>query len=164
MRRWIRWVVLLASSSLFAETAAEYEKLNPGEKAVAEATVFYSEPFLFDYDKDGVKNSVAMGAKLFVKKTAEGYRGYLIRGLYDIELNRPVAFYETTLNMHPPENIAIGDIVVQGRTVRFKSGPYTYVFKDGGEGLVQDEVVVKLGKKSKKLRLYGGDIEIFSKM
>ena len=157
----LMWIVA-SVSILFAETTKDYERLAPGEKKVAEATIFYSAPFLFDYDKDGTRNKVVMGAKLFVKKTKKGYKGYMVRGLYDIESKKPIAYYESTLIMHPPSDIAIEDIVVRGKTVRFKAGPFRYVFKDGGKGIMQDEVVVMLKERRKHLRLYGGDIEIFN--
>ena len=163
MRKFILLLVLLGTLGLFAETAQEYEKLAPGEKVVAKATVFYSEPFLFDYNKDGKKEEVVMGAKLFIKKRAKGYSGYLIRGLYDIALKKPVAFYADTLIVQPPKDIKIREIRFKADTVQFKSGPYLYIFKDRGEGILQDEVVVKFKKKTKRLRLYGGDIQIFEK-
>ena len=163
MRKIVLLLIFLGTLGLYAESAQEYEKLAPGEKVAVEATIFYSEPFLFDYNKDDKKEEVVMGAKLFIKKTKKGYSGYLIRGLYDIALKKPVAFYADTLIVQPPKDIRIRDIVFEGKTVRFKSGPYTYIFKDRGEGALQDEVVVKFKKKTKRLRLYGGDIQIFEK-
>ena len=164
MRKIVLFLIFLGSTlGLFAETVQEYEKLSPGEKVAAKATIFYSEPFLFDYDKDGTREEVVMGAKLFIKKTKKGYRGYLIRGLYDIALKKPVAFYADTLIVQPPKDIKIRDIQFKRNTVQFKSGPYLYIFKDRGEGILQDEVVVKFKKKTKRLRLYGGDIQILEK-
>ena len=154
-------LLVLGVSLLFSQTMQEYEKLAPGEKVAAKALIYYSEPFLYDYDQDGKRDEVVMGAKLFIKKTKKGYTGYLVRGMYDIERKKPVAFYASTLIVSPPKEIQIRDIVFKGKTVRFKSGPYLYIFKDGGEGILQDEVVVKYKKKTKRLRLYGGDIQIF---
>ena len=163
MRKFVLLFLFFGSMSLFAKVPQEYEKLAPGEKVAAKATIFYSEPFLYDYDQDGNKNEVAMGAKLFIKKTQKGYSGYLIRGLYDLKLKKPVAFYADTLIVEPPKDIEISDIRFKGDTVRFKSGPYLYIFIDRGEGILQDEVVVKYKKKTKRLRLYGGDIQILEK-
>ena len=149
--------------TLDAKTMQEYEKLAPGERVAAKATIAYSEPFLFDYDKNGTKNKMVMAAKLFIKQTPKGYEGYLVRGLYDLERKKPIAFYENTLLMHPPSNtyIAISDIKFKGKTVTFKSGPFYYTFKDGGEGKIQDEVLVKIKDKTKKIRIYDGDVTIY---
>ena len=149
--------------SLDAKSMQEYETLKAGEKVAAVATIAYSEPFLFDYDKNGTKNKLVMAAKLFIKQTPKGYEGYLVRGLYDLERKKPIAFYENALLMHPPSNtyIAISDIEFKAKTVSFKSGPFFYTFKDGGEGIIQDEVLVKIGDKTKKIRIYDGDVKIF---
>ncbi len=149
--------------TLEAKTMQEYEKLAPRERVAAKATIAYSEPFLFDYDKNGTKNKLVMAAKLFIKQTPKGYEGYLVRGLYDLERKKPIAYYANALLMHPPSNtyIAISDIKFKGKTVSFKSGPFYYTFKDGGEGNIQDEVLVKIKDKTKKIRIYAGDVTIY---
>ena len=164
MHKYLLLLVCIGLSTLAAKTMSDYEKLLPGEKVAAKAVVYYSEPILFDYDKNGKKNNVVMAAKLFIKRTKKGYEGYLVRGLYDTIAKKAIAYYENALIMHPPRNtyIAVSDIQFEGRTVRFRSGPFLYIFKDGGEGILNDEVVVKLKQTTKSLRLYGGDIQVFN--
>ncbi len=163
MFRYVFLASVLCLSLLNAKSIKEYETLKKGESVAAKAVIFYSEPFLFDYDKDGTKNRLVMAAKMFIKKTQKGYEGYLVRGLYDIKNKKPIAFYENALLMHPPSNtyIAVSDIKFKGKTVSFKSGPFRYIFKDGGEGNIEDEVLVILKNKEKKLKIYGGDVKIY---
>ena len=163
MYKIILYLLLGVIITLHAKTMQEYETLSQGERVAAKATIAYSEPFLFDYDTDGTKNKLVMAAKLFIKKTNKGYEGYLVRGLYDLKRKMPIAYYENALLMHPPSNtyIAISDIQFKGKTVSFKSGPFYYTFKDGGDGKIQDEVLVKIGNKTKKIHIYDGDVTLY---
>ena len=158
--------LILGLSLLQAKTIREYETLHPGEKVVAQGAVYYSKPMLISVYEDGVKNRVVMAAKLFVKETPKGYEGYLIRGLYDLDRHKALRFYAAA-NIEgriPPagEKIDLHDIKLQGKTLSFDFYGVHYTVKDGGEGFINDEVVVQTRSKTKRLKLYGGDIKIFN--
>ncbi len=158
--------LFLGLSQLPAKTIREYETLHPGEKVVARGAVYYSKPMLISVYEDGVKNRVVMAAKLFVKETPKGYEGYLIRGLYDLDLHKALRFYAAA-NIEgrlPPagDKIDLRNIRLQGKTLSFDFYGVRYTVKDGGEGFINDEVVVQTRSKTKRLKLYGGDIKIFN--
>ncbi len=155
---------LLAVGLLHGASIRSYETLAPGEKVVAKGVVYYSEPMRFDYDRDGKLDNVVMAAKFFIKKTPKGYRGYLVRGLYDFDRKKALAYYADSLIMHPPANtyIAVSNVRVEGKKVTFRSGPFAYTFVDGGPGIANDSAVVHLRSQSKKLRLYGGDVIVYT--
>jgi len=140
-------------------------KLNPGEKIILKGEVFYSKPLRFDYDKDGVKNSVMMASKFFIKKKKDGqYDGYIQRYLYDIDKKRPVRWYsKKNMLQEPPISLdsAIKNVKQDGKTVSFDSGPWHFQMTDGGEGFVSDEIIVNDKIRTKKVEMFGGDIEVF---
>lgn len=156
---------LLGVASLQAKTVKEYETLKNGEKVVAKGAVYYSKPMIISVYEDGVKNRVVMAAKMFVKQTSKGYEGYVIRGLYDIDKHKPLRFYAGFIEGRlPPEGNKIGmkNIQLNGKSLSFDFYGTHYIVKDGGEGFIKDEVVVKTRSKTKNLKLYGGDIQIFN--
>jgi len=164
----IRFIVgcIFFLSSLFATTISQIETLKKGERVVAKGVVIYSKPLELLVDKDNKKeHKVVMAAKLFVKKTKDGYKGYMVRGLYDINEKKPLLYYASKLILHPPTNLEIlmQDIQIKDNKLTFTLPPYHYTVIDGGKGYLQDEVEVRFAKRKKTLKLYGGDIELFSK-
>jgi len=141
------------------------EKLHPGEKTVLKGEVFYSKPLRFDYDKDGVKNSVMMAAKFFIKKKRDGeYDGYIQRYLYDIDKKKPIRWYsKKNMLQEPPISLdtAVKNITQNGKTVSFDSGPWHFKMTDGGAGYVSDEIIVNDKIRTKKVEMFGGDVQVF---
>ena len=156
--------MLTIATGLYAHTVKEYETLKAGEKVVAKGVFVYSKPLhMYFEDKTPKKHKIVMAAKFFIKKGSKGYEGYMIRGLYDIEQKKPLRYYlNKRMIMHPPENTAIDlqHITFDNKSVTFTLAPFYYVLTDGGEGFINDEVVVSFAKKTKTLELYGGDIKI----
>ena len=162
----VTFLFIVSVVSLQAKTVKEYETLKNGEKIVAKGAVYYSKPMIISVYEDGAKNRVVMAAKMFVKRTPQGYEGYVIRGLYDIDKHKPLRFY-TAANIEgrlPPEgnNIDMKNIKLHGKTLEYDFYGTHYIVKDGGQGFIKDEVVVKTRNKTKYLKLYGGDIQIFN--
>ena len=141
------------------------ETLKPGEKLILDGEVFYSKPLKFDYDKDGVKNSVMMAAKFFIKKKREGsYDGYIQRYLYDLDKKKPVRWYsKKNMLQEPPISLetAIRNVKQEGKTVMFDSGPWHFIMTDGGEGFVNDKIVVKDKIRTKQVEMFGGDVKVY---
>lgn len=166
MYRVVLFCILFGMLPLQAKSVKEYETLHPGERVVAKGAVFYSKPMIVSVYEDGKKNRVVMAAKMFVKKTPKGYEGYIIRGLYDIDRNKPLRFYAAASieGRLPPEgdNIDIKNIKLNGKRLEFDFFGTHYIVKDGGKGFIKDEVIVKTRNKTKYLKLYGGDIQIFN--
>jgi len=160
--------VLLCLTSLFSasqDALDAIEKLKKGEKKVLEGEVFYSKPLRFDYDKDGVKNRVMMAAKFFIKQKKDGsYEGYLQRYLYDVDKKKPVLWYmKKNMLQEPPISLetSVGNVAHKGRTVTFDAGPWHYSVTDGGEGFVNDKIIVTDRIRTKDVEMFGGDVKVY---
>ena len=182
MSKWMQSVLLgglLLGLSLYAnetekqvlnqDTKGIYEvmeKLKKGEKVILKGAVFYSEPLRFDYDKDGVKNSVVMASKFFIKqKPDKTYDGYIQRYLYDIDKKKPVSWYaKKNMLQEPPVGVdtSISNVAHEGKTVKFNSGTWHFTMTDGGAGYISDKIIVNDGIRTKQVIMFGGDIEVFS--
>lgn len=158
------FVSIMVSAVAHAKSVEDYEKLTPGERVIARGALFYSKPMLIDVDGDGVKNRLVLAAKLFVKKSVKGYEGYLIRGMYDIDKKRALRYFagSNPEGRQPPagDNIDIQNIEYQGKTVSFDFYGLHYIIKDGGGDFITDEVIVKTRNSAKRLKLYGGGVDI----
>jgi hypothetical protein len=156
---------LLAALPAAAGENTNTEKLDPGDRLLMEGEVFYSEPLQFDYDKDGVTDTVVMGATLFAKVTADGTgEGSIERYLYDVKLKKPVTWYmKQNMLSEPPIGIdkTIRNLSWQGRTVQFDSGGWHYTVTDGGKGYQKDTIMVSDANIEKKVKLFGGDVTIY---
>ena len=155
----------LLTLSLQAEKIEETLKLQPGETLVAQGKIAYSLPMTFDYDKDGTDNNIVMGAHLFIKKTKNGeYKGFLERGLYDIDKEISISWYlQRALLQQAPlvRDISVKNVEQNGTTVKFDIENARFTVTDGGKGHVRDKVVVDDHiKKPRIVQLYDGDIEV----
>jgi hypothetical protein len=143
------------------------EKLKKGEKMILKGEVFYSEPLRFDYDKDGVKNSVVMASKFFIKgKSDSSYDGYIQRYLYDIDKKKAVTWYaKKNMLSEPPVGIdtAVKNVKQEGKTVMFDSGNWHFTMTDGGEGYISDKIIVNDSIRTKQVKIFGGDVKVFTK-
>ena len=119
---------------------------------------------LIDFNQDGHRSKAVMAARIFIKRTPKGYRGYMVRGLYDIEAKKVAKYYLTMTPdgrpVYTDDTIALSNIRVDQKTIRFDLGDLHYTLRDGGEGFADDEMSVILRGKRKRIRLYGGDIKI----
>lgn len=155
--------------TLQAEKAEKIEdtlKLQEGETVVAKGKIAYSLPMTFDYDKDGTANNIVMGAHLFIKKTKDGkYKGFLERGLYDIDKKISISWYlQRALLQQAPmvRDITVKNVEQNGTTIKFDIENARFTVIDGGKGHVRDKVVVDDHIKEPKIvKLYDGDIEVF---
>ncbi len=147
------------------EAFQKTEILKPGEKVILKGEVFYSEPLRFDYDKDGIKNSVVMASKFFIKALkGGGYDGYIQRYLYDIDKKKAVTWYaKKNMLSEPPIGIdtEVHNVKYEGKTVAFDSGTWHYTMTDGGEGYISDKIIVTDGIRTKQVKMFGGDVEVF---
>ena len=163
MRKTILFLLpLLCILSLDAKSMKEYETLSSGEKVIARGTLFYSEPMKLYSEKDKVNHNVVLAAKIFIKTTPKGYAGYLVTGLYDLDEKKPIQYYN--VDMQSPVNSKIGlkNIEIDGKTVRFRYKKYAYTVIDGGKGFMNDRVIVKDRDKTKYLKLFGGDFDVYT--
>ena len=171
MKRWLSKIflamIIIASvvQAKSKETIEQIQQLNPGEVIVAEGKVAYSKPWSFDYDKDGTDNHIVMGAHLFIKKTKDGkYKGFLERGLFDIDLNVSIGWYlNRGMLQQPPmvRDISVKNVVHKGTTVKFDIENVSFTVIDGGKGHNRDKVVVDDHVKSPRtIELYDGDMEV----
>jgi len=156
----------LFTLTLQAEKIKETLKLQPGETVVAKGRVAYSKPMSFDYDKDGTDNTIVMGAHLFIKKTKDGkYKGFLERGLYDIDRNVSIGWYlQRALLQQAPlvRDISVKNVEQNSTTIKFDIENVRFTITDGGKGHNRDKVLVDDHiKKPRVVKLYDGDIEIF---
>ena len=148
-----------------ADRFEKTERLAPGERVVLEGEVFYSEPLRFDYDKDGIKNRVAMASKFFIKRQKNGsYEGYLQRYLYDVDKRKAVTWYaKKNMLSHPPIgiDIEVSNVKQKGKTVFFDVGNWHFTMTDGRKGYLSDKIVVSDGIRTRKVVIYGGDVTVY---
>jgi len=147
--------------------------LAPAEDARPALTgsVAYAEPIGFDYDRDGVANTVQMWATLEVRPAVgrEGEPGYLPeegtlrRYLKDLDLDQPIAGYSIR-NMVPDkpigETVEVTDVKLNGKTMSFNVGDLRYTVTDGGPGYEKDTIVINDGLSAYPVSLFDGDLTI----
>ena len=154
------------STVLYAkeEKPQDFEKLRAGERVITKSVVYYSKPLRMDLKQNGVRNYLVMAAKIFIKETPKGYKGYFVRGLYDIKNNKVAKYYVRTTPDGRPiythTDIALSHIKVNKKSVTFDYNSLHYALRDGGKGYANDEMSVILNKKTRYIPLYGGDIKI----
>jgi len=135
--------------------------------------VAYSEPMLFDYNRDGESKQVQFWLYLdikpaFGKKGEAGYvpeEGTVRRYMKDIEKGIPVIGYDQFMMI--PDNplgkaVEVSDIELSGNTASFTSGSFRITVKDNGPGFARDSITVNDGIREYPLSLFAGDLKITS--
>ena len=155
----------LFTLSLHADKIEDMLKLEAGEIVVAKGKIAYSLPMKFDYDKNGTRNSVVMGAHLFIKKTKEGeYKGFLERGLFDIDKKISISWYmQRSMLQQAPlvRDISVKNVLQNGTTIMFDIENTRFTVIDGGKGHMRDSVIIDNHiKKPRVVKLYDGDIKV----
>jgi len=133
--------------------------------------VAYSEPMLFDYNRDGQSKQVQFWLSLDIKpargkKGEPGYmkeEGTLRRFLKDIEKGVPVIGYDQFMMV--PDNplgkaVEVTDIAISGNTATFNVGPNRITVKVKGPGFANDSITVNDGMRDYPMTLYAGDLKI----
>lgn len=133
--------------------------------------VAYSEPMLFDYDRDGHASQVQFWLALDIKpalgnKGEPGYKpeeGTVRRYLKDIEKGTPVIGYNQFMMV--PDNplgepVHVSDIQISGNTVVFSIENSRITVTDNGPGFANDSISVNDGIRDYPVTLYDGDLNI----
>ena len=135
--------------------------------------VAYSEPLIFDYNRDGRPKKVQLWASFDIKPAVgkEGESGYLAeegsmrRYMKDIELGAPVIGYDE-FNMLPNsplgKAVPVSDIVISGHTAAFTSRGLRFTVTDNGPGVTKDSIIVNDGIRDYPVSLFDGDLKIIT--
>lgn len=133
--------------------------------------VAYSEPMLFDYDRNGQSSHVQFWLALDIRpaRGKEGESGYmpeegtLRRYMKDMEKGVPVMGYNQFMMV--PDNpigeaVEVHDIEFSGKTASFTSGSFRVTVKDNGTGYARDSITVNDGIREYPVSLFDGDLKI----
>ena len=133
--------------------------------------VAYSEPLIFDYDRDERPNKVQLWVSVDVKPAAgekgePGYRqeeGFLRRYMKDIEKGIPIIGYSQFMML--PDNplgeaVEVSKITISGNTATFTSLKVHITVTDNGPGYTKDSIVINDGIREYPVSLFDGDLKI----
>jgi len=160
---------------LFSWGCASFSGSSAGGRPHLTGEVAYSEPMLFDYNRDGQSKQVQFWLSLDIqpawgKKGEPGYvdeKGTVRRYMKDLELGVPVIGYDQFM-MIPDnplgEEVAVRDIDISGNTATFTFGTFRVTVKDNGPGFAKDSIRVNDGMRDYPVSLFGGDLKIIKDM
>jgi len=135
--------------------------------------VAYSEPMLFDYNRDGQAKKVQLWLSLDIRpaRGKQGEAGYLKeegtvrRYMKDIEKGTPVIGYDQFMMI--PDNplgkaVEVRDIQISGNTAVFTLGTSRITVTDNGPGFAHDSITVNDGIRDYPMSLFAGDLKIIN--
>jgi len=168
-RRPVLFIVLFLQ--LFSWGCASLSGSSAGGRPHLTGEVAYSEPMLFDYNRDGQSKQVQLWLTLDIepawgKKGEPGYlkeKGTVRRYMKDLELGAPVIGYDQFMML--PDNplgepVEARDIEISGNTATFTVGTNRVTVKDNGPGFANDSITVNDGIRDYPVSLFGGDLKI----
>lgn len=137
------------------------------------ANLAYSEPMVFDYDRDGVLDRVEFwvhiqGHPAVGEPGTPGHvpeAGSLSYFVYDLERKKKVENWLIGFNMGFPvaeKQYDIETIQVTGREARFVFQDAAWTLTDGGSDVRQDAIQIKDQRGSRDARFFGGDVRVVS--
>jgi hypothetical protein len=136
--------------------------------------VAYTEMFQFDYTKDGTRNRVQFwlefkGSPALGKPGEAAYKpesGAIYYYLVDMDNEKQVDNWLMGFSMMegpPPSGpYPINNIAIRGNTATFTAFGMKWTVVDGGEGYAKDTVRIDDGFKSRKMKMYGGDLSVLT--
>jgi predicted CXXCH cytochrome family protein len=137
-----------------------------------EGAVAYTEVIEFDYTKDGARDRVQFwlefsGSPALGTPGDAGYKpesGAIYYYLVDIDNKKQVDNWLMGFSMmeEPPPRgpYPVTDIKIRDKTATFSAFGMTWTVVDGGEGYADDEVTVNDGFQTRKMNLFGGDLQV----
>jgi len=136
--------------------------------------VAYTEAVLFDYTKEGTRNKVQFwlqfkGRPALGNPGDAGYRpesGAIHYYLVDMDNKKQIDNWLMGFSMmeEPPPSgpYPMTDIHVNGNTATFSAFGMSWTVVDGGEGYAKDTVTIDDGFRSRKMKMYGGDLRVLA--
>jgi len=136
--------------------------------------VAYTEMFQFDYTKDGTRNRVQFwlefkGSPALGKPGEAAYKpesGAIYYYLVDMDNKKQVDNWLMGFSMMegpPPSGpYPMNNIDIRGNTATFTAFGMKWTVVDGGEGYAKDTVRIDDGFKSRKMKMYGGDLSVLT--
>ena len=136
--------------------------------------VAYTEMFQFDYTKDGTRNRVQFwlefkGSPALGKPGEAAYKpesGAIYYYLVDMDNKKQVDNWLMGFSMMegpPPSGpYPMNNIDIRGNMATFTAFGMKWTIVDGGEGYAKDTVRIDDGFKSRKMKMYGGDLSVLT--